>query len=190
LFAARTHRTISRIGIVFVAIFALARAQTSDTIEQFKKLYGNSRDYKEFRVINLNQNKYLLAFWYQDNSPLQLSVDVFRYEDRELQKPIRKFYTGDVSEEISEIADLDLTGDGRAELIFLCASGQIKIIRVFEERRDSLVLRFEKGGSDISVVRSTREIWIKSRTAKELDVYRWDPRIRRFVKAKTLQIVF
>ena len=82
--------------------------EKSDTIERFKKLYGNLRDYKEFQLLALNGQHCILAFWYEDNSPLQLSVQVFRYEDEKLEKPVEKIYEGSVAEEVVSIVSATL----------------------------------------------------------------------------------
>lgn len=72
--------------------------RTDHTIERFKQLYGNVRDYNEIKTLTLNGQHYILAFWNEDNDPLQLRVNIFRYSDEQLQMPVYKVFSGDVSE--------------------------------------------------------------------------------------------
>lgn len=164
---------------------AFGQKSGTETIARFRELYGNIRDYKDVRLLSLNGKRYILAYWYEDNSPLQVSVHILRYSDDKLEEPVFKVFAGDVSEEVEEVVSSDLTGDGRDELIFLSRSGQIKIVRVLEDRGDQFVEIFENGGSEVTLTKETREIWVKSKTAGKLEIYRWDLKLRKFTRTKT-----
>jgi hypothetical protein len=130
-----------RFCLLFAILFLVGgtvfgQESAADTIARFRELYGNIRDYKDVRLLTLNGKRYILAYWYEDNSPLQLSVHILRYSDDQLEEPVFKVFAGDVSEEVEEVVSSDLTGDGRDELIFLSRSGQIKIVRVLEDRAE------------------------------------------------------
>lgn len=178
------------VALLLVSLRALLGEGSQTTIERFKELYGNVRDYKEFRLLTLNGEHYVVAFWNEDNDPLQLWTSIFRYSDEQLQMPVYKVFSGDVSERVLAIDDFDLSGSGRNDLLVLSKSGQIEIVRVLREQGKDLVLAFENGGSDVTVLKERREIWIKSRTGKQVDVYRWDGKGGKFICYETVPVVF
>ena len=97
LLAVSNRRRVIVCGLAFIWLLACGFSFPQgnvDTIERFKTLYGNLRDYKEFHLLTLNGHKCILAFWYEDNSPLQLSVQVFKYTDDKLEEPVLKIYEG------------------------------------------------------------------------------------------------
>lgn len=158
--------------------------------ERFRELYGNLRDYKQLSQFDLDGKNLILAYWLEDNSPLQLSVDIFRIEDDSMAKPIKKLFSGSVAEEVEAVFGFDATGDGQKEIVFVSKSGMIKIIRVLQIKDGSLTEIFQNGGSDITVLDSRKEIWIKSRSAREVDIYRWVKRTQKFERDKTLSILY
>ncbi|MBI3663942.1 MAG: hypothetical protein HY234_12945 [Acidobacteria bacterium] len=158
--------------------------------KRFRELYGNLREYKEINRLELNGKHYILAYWLEDNSPLQLTVDIFRYTDSLLSQPVTKVFSGGVAEEVQAIVHFDLTGDSQDELIFVSDSGQIQIVRVLQDQKKSFAQIFMNGGSEVTIIKSTREIWIKAKTAGVLEVYRWDPSSKKFLRTKTLEILF
>lgn len=192
LLAVGNRRRIIVCGLALVWLLGCSfsfRQENVDTIERFKKLYGNLRDYKEFRLLTLNGHHCILAFWYEDNSPLQLVVQVFKYKDDKLEKPVEKIYEGSVAEEVIKIATADLLGSGHDQLIFLSRAGQIQILRVLAEKGNSLVPIFETGGTEITIIKPTSEIWVKSKTAGEVDIFRWDAKSSKFFKVRTEKVI-
>ena len=117
-------------------------------------------------------------------------VHIFRYTDGSLSQPVTKVFSGGVAEEVQAVVHFDLTGDGRDELIFVSNSGQIQIVRVLEDQKRSFVQIFENGGSEVTIIKSTREIWIKGKTAGVLRVYRWNAKSNQFARSRTLEILF
>ncbi|MFB3921208.1 MAG: hypothetical protein ACE145_05765 [Terriglobia bacterium] len=161
-----------------------------DTVERFKQLYGNVRDYTSIQLLTLNGQKYILAFWNEDNDPLQLWVNIFAYSDDQLHLPVYKAYSGDVSEQLIEVAQCKLTDPRTDDLVFLSKAGHIEMIRVLHQKGRELQLVFENGGADVTLPTGQGEVWIKNRTGKELTVYRWDRGSNRFVERKSLPIAF
>lgn len=180
--------------VVAAAVAASLRPVSADcennTVERFKQLYGNVRDYNSIKLTRLNGQQYLLAFWNEDNDPLQLWVNIFAYSDDELQSPIYKAFTGDLSEQVIEITQCNLTGTDNRDLVFLSKSGQIEMIRILRQKGRELQLVFENGGADITLPTDQREVWIKNRTGKQLSVYRWDQARGKFIDYKTLPVAF
>jgi hypothetical protein len=178
-------------GAVLVSIsFTAAEERRTNTVERFKQLYGNVRDYNSIKLTTLNGQRYILAFWNEDNDPLQLWVNIFAYSDDELQAPVYKAFSGDVSEDVIDIAQRPLTDGSRRDLVFLCKSGQIEMVRVLRQKGRELQLVFENGGSDITLPTDQREIWIKSRSSKEMNIYKWDQTLGKFVDSRTMPVAF
>jgi hypothetical protein len=148
------------------------------------------RDYSSIQLTTLNGQRYILAFWNEDNDPLQLWVNIFAYSDDELQAPVYKAFSGDVSEDVIDIAQRPLTDGSRRDLVFLCKSGQIEMVRVLRQKGRELQLVFENGGSDITLPTDQREIWIKSRSSKEMNIYKWDQTLGKFVDSRTMPVAF
>jgi hypothetical protein len=176
--------------LVLASSFARGLTEEPVTISRFKALYGETRDYKSFKLLTLNGHRYILAFWYEDNSPLQLSVNIVRYTDADLEEPVFGVFSGSVAEDVAEIVTFDVTGDGRDELLFLSNSGQIKIVRILQEAERELRPIFENGGTEVTLLKDTREIWIKSRSAGDLTAFRWDPKEKKIVAIAAHPIVF
>lgn len=187
----RTQTAVVSLGFLWLVASSLLLASGGpDTIARFKKLYGNVRDYRSFELLKLNGAHYLLAFWYEDNDPLQFSVNIFRYQDEELQKPIFKVYTGSVAETLRATETFDLMGTGKDQLIFLSDSGEIELLRVLEDTGRDLKLVFENGGSQVTVLPDSREIWIKNKVARNIDVYKWDSESQKFAHIRTIRVLF
>jgi hypothetical protein len=176
--------------LLLLSICPVSARSCDQTIDRFKQSYGNVRDYKEIKLLTLNGERYILAFWYEDNDPLQLSVTIFRYFDEQLKEPVYKVFSGDVSEEVLAIEEFDLTGNGRNDLLFLSKSGMVETVRVLHEKGKEFALVFENGGSDVTVLKDRREIWIKARTGKEVQVFLWDGKTGKFICYKTVPVVF
>lgn len=176
--------------LVLASSFARGVTEEEVTISRFRALYGGIRDYKSFKLLSLNGHRYLLAFWYENNSPLQLSVNIVRYTDAKLEEPVFGVFSGSVAEDVTEIVTFDVTGDGRDELLFLSNSGQIKVIRILQEAGRELRPIFENGGTEVTLLKDTREIWIKSKSAGDLTVFRWDPKEKKIVAIATHPTVF
>ena len=169
---ARSEIWLAVLLLLMMPLFLRADQQETEnaTIRRFRELYGAARNYKWFSQQTLNGHGYILAFWYEEDSPVELRVSIFRHADDRLQEPVTEAFTGAVAEEIIRVTTFDLKGDGRDELIFLSNSGQIKLIRVLEESGPRLKLIFDNGGTDVTLMKDTREVCDKSKTAQVVEV--------------------
>lgn len=190
--AHRIRRTLTALFLACLLLGAASgvSARQEGAEDRFRELYGNRRDYIQISRFDLDDEKLILAYWLEDNSPLQLSVDIFRIQGEALTEPITELFSGEVAEEVQSVFAFDFTGDGRKELAFVSTSGMIKVILILQMQDDSLVEIFENGGTEITVLEPTKEVWIKSRSAEEVDIYRWSQDSQSFAWQKTLKILY
>src|SRR6266851_5395227 len=167
----------------------LLKAQ-ADVAQEFRASNaGGGHEYSEIRTVQLKKLTFVLALWHPNNSALDLSADIYRYVPGSRQPTFAKEYSGDLSEEILHIAPMEIAGSDHLQLGVLCRSGQIKILRILEEKQQALTLVFENGGTDVTVVKQAKEIWLKSDSARQVDVYRWNREQSRYTKTRTLDIL-
>src|SRR3970040_102483 len=111
--ARRRIRTKLRMALLFLCASFVASSYAADqeVEKRFRELYGNLRDYKEIKQLELNGRRYILAYWLEDNSPLQLMVHIFRYTDGLLSQPVTKVFSGGVAEGVTAVLHFDITGE-------------------------------------------------------------------------------
>lgn len=188
--------SIFLVGCLLAVLFpdhvgrAAVQQGADSLIKEFEKSGEFNERYESIRVLELNKEHCVLAFWYEEGSYLQLSVDVFRSAGERGKHSFRRIFSGDVSEEVTDIATFDLTADGRDELLFVSNSGMIKMIRVLEDLAAEMRLIFSNGGNEVTLLKVSREILIKSRSTRELDVYRWNSVKNEFVLVRTEAVLF
>ena len=173
-----------------LAAFHRDDGEQSKWLSVFRQQYRGGH-YGWSSSLNLNSREYILATWHPGGHATELHLDVFECADHESATKFRKVYSGNVSEELIGAYAVALDRSGKQNLVLLSNSAQIKIIKVlsFSEAGDFSVI-FDNGGTDVTMLKDEKEIWLKSRSGGVVDVYQWSEEQNRFAKTKTLNIVF
>ena len=167
-----------------------AKPQESDIVREFRSVKPGNQDYSSVQTVRLRKEILVLALWHPHNTALELHADIYSYVVENGKASFVKAYTGDLSEEIIEIVSVEVAGANHPQLAILCRSGQIKILRILEKKERTFSLVFENGGTDVTVVKESKEIWLKSDSARQIDIYRWSEAQNHYMKTKTLDIFF
>jgi hypothetical protein len=177
--------------VVFpLTAFHRDEGEQSKALSLFRQQYRGGH-YGWSSALTLNSKEYILATWHPGGHATELHLDVFECTDHESAAKFRKLYSDNVSEELIGAYAAALDGSGKQNLVLLSNSAQIKIVKIlsFSEAGEPRLI-FDNGGTDVTVLKDEKEIWLKSRSAGVVDVYRWTEEQTRFVKAKTLNILF
>jgi hypothetical protein len=176
--------------IVFpLAAFHRDGGEKSTILSVFRQQYRAS-NYGWTSALSLNSKEYVLATSHPGGHATELQLDVFEPTDQVPTK-FRKVYSGNVSEELIGVYAVALDGSGKQNLVLLSNSAQIKIIKILNSSETGdLSVIFDNGGTEVTIVKDEKEIWLKSRSAGVVDVYQWSEKQNRYNKTKTLNIVF
>lgn len=163
------------------------RGRDDQLVSQFRKQH---KEYTSATGVTLNSVEYIVATWNADNLPSQLHAELYECTIAGDADKCRKVYSGSVAEELVGIYPFSFSNSGKQQLILLSRSGQLQVLRILSEDRGKLVKIFENGGSNIDVVADEREIWIKNRIGKKIDIYSWDQNTGTIKWKRNLNVVF
>ena len=145
----------------------------------------HSPPYHTYSRWDLNGHSYIVAYWDQDNDPVNVQADI-HLSRRQLDGTFKydRLLTIPAFETVERVSTQEFTGDGSKQLVVVSLEGQLEVARIVRFASDGARLVFNRSGTRIQFTdKVPAEILVYANAANETELFRWSKKRQGFIRA-------